>query len=153
MTPLDSLGELRPILRRSLATLCVAAALATAPATLAQDQPPASPAIPAPATPVPQPATPPAAAQDCMACHGMAKDAAPSIGPNLWNVIGRKAGSADYPYSPAMKAYGQNWTAATLQVFIQSPATVVPGTAMAYAGLPDPAVAKAVVDYLSTLHD
>jgi hypothetical protein len=24
---------------------------------------------------------------------------------------------------------------------------------MAYAGLPDPAVAKAVVDYLSTLHD
>lgn len=88
-----------------------------------------------------------------MACHGMAKDAAPSIGPNLWNVTGRKAGAADYVYSPAMKAYGQTWAAANLQAFIQAPATVVPGTAMAYPGVPDPTTAKAIVDYLAALHD
>ena len=33
------------------------------------------------------------------------------IGPNLWNVIGRKAGSiGDYKYSKAMIAYGKEWT-------------------------------------------
>jgi cytochrome c len=88
-----------------------------------------------------------------MACHGMAKDAPPSIGPNLWGVVGRKAGSTDYAYSPAMKAYGQTWAAENLQAYVQSPATAVPGTIMTYPGVPDPAAAKAVVDYLATLHD
>jgi cytochrome c len=159
-------------LRSALATLAGAALLAAAPASLAQDQPPtpptatppttaapttaapAAPTTPSTATaPAAAAATPPAAAQDCMACHGMAKDAPPSIGPNLWGVMGRKAGSTAYAYSPAMTAYGQTWGPENLQAFIQSPATVVPGTAMAYTGVPDPAQAKAVVDYLATLHD
>jgi len=98
-------------------------------------------------------ATPPDAVQDCAACHGMSKDAPPSIGPNLWGVVGRQAGSTNYPYSAAMKAYGQTWTPEILLAFIQAPATVVPGTAMDYPGISDPTTAKAVVDYLATLKD
>ena len=33
------------------------------------------------------------------------------IGPNLWGVIGRTAGSiSDYKYSKAMVAYGKEWS-------------------------------------------
>ena len=33
------------------------------------------------------------------------------IGPNLWSVIGRTAGSvSDYKYSKAMIAYGKEWS-------------------------------------------
>jgi cytochrome c len=168
MKPITSPAELRSSVGSAFAALAGATLLAAAPASLAQGQPATSPTTTttttttttagttAPGTPAPAAtvaATPPAAAQDCMACHGMAKDAPPSIGPNLWGVVGRKAGSTSYAYSPAMTAYGQVWTPANLQAFIQSPATVVPGTAMAYTGVPDPDQAKAVVDYLATLHD
>lgn len=99
-----------------------------------------------------QPAQPPGM-EFCAACHGLAKGAAPSLGPNLWGVGGRKAGSTDFAYSPAMKAHDVTWTAETLTPFIQNPRAVVPGTTMAYPGVADPAAAKAIADYLMTLHD
>jgi cytochrome c len=169
MRLVDKLAGAAPTL---LAALSATAALGWAPVSDAQDQPtPPAPATAAPPTAAPPttaappappptaaapsaaPATPPDAVQDCMACHGMTKDAAPMIGPNLWGVVGRPAGSTTYAYSPAMKAYGQTWTPENLQAFIQAPGTVVPGTLMAYPGVSDPAAAKAVVDYLATLHD
>jgi cytochrome c len=52
-----------------------------------------------------------------------------------------------------MKAYGLSWTPETLTAFIQSPATVVPGTTMAYPGQPDPTAARAVAEYLMGLKD
>jgi cytochrome c len=89
----------------------------------------------------------------CGACHGLAKTAEPTIGPSLWGVVGRKAGSTDYAYSAAMKAYDVTWTPETLATFLQNPRAAVPGTTMAYPGVPDPAAAKAIADYLATLHD
>lgn len=104
----------------------------------------------------PAPAAPAAAPPEmevCGACHGLTKDAEPTIGPSLWGVVGRKAGSTDYAYSPAMKAHDVTWTAETLAAFLQNPRAAVPGTTMAYPGVPDPAAAKAIADYLATLHD
>ena len=47
----------------------------------------------------------------CSACHQIASGGKNMIGPNLWSVIGRKAGSvSDYKYSKAMVAYGKEWT-------------------------------------------
>ena len=44
----------------------------------------------------------------CTACHMIAADGKNMIGPNLWSVIGRTAGSvSDYKYSKAMVAYGK----------------------------------------------
>ena len=41
----------------------------------------------------------------------IAVDGKNKIGPNLWGVIGRKAGSvSDYNYSKAMVAYAKNWS-------------------------------------------
>lgn len=97
---------------------------------------------------------PPPGFEECTACHGVTKDAPPSIGPNLWGVAGRGAGTGpDYPYSPALKAYGVVWTSETLQPFVANPMGAVPGTTMAYPGLADPAVAKRISDYVMTLRD
>ena len=147
--------------RTAGAALLVLLAASGATQGLAQPPPPAPPVVPPaapPTTPAPVapgagPAAPPPGLEDCAACHGLTKDAAASIGPNLWGVGGRKAGTTNYDYSPAMKAYGAVWTPETLAPFIQSPMTVVPGTTMAYPGQPDPAAAKAIADYLMTLKD
>ena len=123
-------------------SFAIAAAAAAAIATAALAQPPA---------PAPAPAAPPAEFAVCAACHEVTAGAAPSLGPNLFNVGGRKAGSvADYDYSPAMKGSGITWTAETLQAFIVDPAKVVPGNKMDYQGTND-ATAKAIADYLMSL--
>lgn len=117
---------------------------AIAAATAALAQPPA----PAPA-PV---ATPPADFAVCQACHESTAGARPSLGPNLFNIGGRKAGSvADFDYSDAMKASTTVWTAETLQAFILDPAKAIPDNKMDYPGASDAASAKAIADYLMSL--
>ena len=99
--------------------------------------------------------TPPAPPSDfavCSACHESTAKAGPSLGPNLFAIGGRKAGSvADFDYSPAMKAYGAAWTADNLAAFILDPAKAVPNNKMDYSGANDAASAKAIADYLMTL--
>lgn len=98
-----------------------------------------------------QPATPPADFGVCTACHETTAGGV-SLGPTLFDVVGRKAGSvADYDYSPALKAWGMNWTPENLQAFILDPAKTVPGNKMDYSGASDAATAKAIADYLATL--
>lgn len=128
----------------------VAATAAAATAALAQ---PSTPAQPPAATPAPAaaPAAPPAEFAICGACHEVTAAARPSLGPNLVNIGGRKAGGvADYDYSAAMKASGITWTGDQLQAFITDPNKAVPGNKMDYPGA-DPAVAKAIADYLMSL--
>jgi cytochrome c len=104
-------------------------------------------------------AQPPAAApkapdgfEACGYCHETTAGAKPSLGPNLFGVGTRKAGGvADYDYSPAMKAYGVQWTSDTLAAFILDPAKTVPGNKMDYPGANDAAAAKAIADYLMSL--
>lgn len=85
--------------------------------------------------------------QRCQSCHAAA--AAPAgIGPNLAGVVGRKAGSTGFAYSPALKASGLTWTKANLDTFLTAPGRLVPGTRMVVA-IPDPAQRKAVIDFLA----
>ena len=96
--------------------------------------------------------TPPAAFAICSACHGVTASAPPGLGPNLFGVVGRKAGSlADYDYSPAMKASGKVWTAEALQGFVLDPSKAVPGNKMDYDGAADAATAKAIAVYVASL--
>lgn len=95
-------------------------------------------------------AKPPAFAM-CGVCHKVVAGEK-SIGPNLFKVGGRKAGSAPgFAYSPAMTKANFAWTRPKLIAFITSPQQVVPGTRMAFAGQKNPQAAAAIADYLLSL--
>src|SRR3989440_11675173 len=71
----------------------------------------------------------------CRTCH-TTKEGDNRLGPNLHNVIGRKAGSLPtYEYSSAMKSADFVWDKEKLDRFIAKPDEVVPGNSMKpYAG-------------------
>ena len=72
----------------------------------------------------------------CAACHSVSKGGGNKIGPALWGVIGRKAGStSDYKYSKAMSEFGKIWDFEGMNTFLIKPKDYVKGTKMAYIGL------------------
>jgi cytochrome c len=90
--------------------------------------------------------------QRCAICHMVAKGGGNGIGPNLFGVVGRKAGTVvGFSYSAAMKNSGIMWSADKLQAYVAHPAQVVPGNRMAFAGVIDPGQRTDVVAYLATL--
>ena len=89
----------------------------------------------------------------CSVCHKTTQGSGNGIGPNLFGVVGRKAGSiAGFDYSDAMKKSDITWTTEKLAAYITSPKAVVPGNRMPYAGASSASQADDVAAYLSTLH-
>lgn len=85
----------------------------------------------------------------CAACHAVSATAPAKVGPHLQGVVGRKSASvATYRYSAAMQKAALTWNEATLDRWLTRPASVVPGTSMAFAGLSNPADRKAIIAYL-----
>ena len=90
----------------------------------------------------------------CAACHSINKGGANKIGPALYNIIGRQAGSAsDYKYSKGMVAYGKKWTPQEMDGFLENPKGWVKGTKMSYAGLKKPKERAALILYLNKNND
>ena len=86
----------------------------------------------------------------CTACHMIAVDGKNKIGPNLWGVIGRKAGSvSDYNYSKAMVAYAKNWSFEEMNLYLIKPQAYIKGTKMAFAGLRKEKDRASVILYLN----
>lgn len=85
----------------------------------------------------------------CVVCHSVDAGAPASIGPNLYGVVGRAAGSAEgFGFSEALKSSGISWTEAELDAFIADPTGKVPGTTMATGAVSDNARRKAIINYL-----
>jgi cytochrome c len=93
-------------------------------------------------------------ANSCPACHGVTKDATSMVGPSLFGVVERKAGTSPslLGASENLKKYGVTWTAETLNEFLADPNAKVPGTAMAGI-LNDPQDRADVIACLSTLKE
>jgi cytochrome c2 len=90
--------------------------------------------------------------QRCAICHSDATGVN-KIGPSLFGVVGRKAGSIPgYHYSDANEKSDLTWDVATLDRYLQHPRDVVPGTKMSFPGLPDATARADVIAYLATLH-
>ena len=88
----------------------------------------------------------------CAICHSDAKGAPNKLGPNLFGVVGRKAGTfPGYSFSAAMKRAGFVWTPAKLSDYLASPQKVVPGNNMPFAGIADPKQRADIVAYLASL--
>ena len=86
----------------------------------------------------------------CKTCH-VAEKGVNRVGPSLWGVVGRTAGSiAGFKYSPANKNSGLVWTDTQLFTYLEAPQKVVPGTYMSFAGLKKPQDRANVIAYLKT---
>lgn len=67
--------------------------------------------------------------QRCAACHSVAPGKT-GVGPNLSGVVGRRAGSAAFNYSPAMKRAAVIWDAQNLDSYLAAPLRRIPGSRM-----------------------
>lgn len=74
----------------------------------------------------------------CQACHKL--DGTDGVGPHLNGIVGRNhAAVAGYAYSDAMAARSaEPWSHEALFAFLENPKRDMPGTKMAFAGLPRP---------------
>ncbi len=86
----------------------------------------------------------------CAACHSIAQGGGNKIGPALWGVLGRKAGSyTDYKYSKAMVAYAKSWSVEEMNGFLLKPKEWIKGTKMAFAGLKSEKDRAAVILFMN----
>jgi len=90
----------------------------------------------------------------CSSCHDHEKDGGHGKGPHLWNVIGRKAGSAPgFDYSDAMKNIGHSWSLATINYYLTRTDRAVPGRAMDFRGIRRDKVRAKLLRFLMTIND
>ena len=90
----------------------------------------------------------------CAACHSITKGGGNKIGPALWGVLGRQAGSiSDYKYSKAMTAYGKSWSFEEMNGFLTKPKEWIKGTKMSFAGLKKETERAAVILYMNNNTD
>jgi cytochrome c len=86
----------------------------------------------------------------CKTCH-VAEKGVNRVGPSLWGVVGRKAGTVEgFKYSPANKNSGITWTEDNLFQYLAAPQKFMPGTYMAYAGMKPPQDRADLIAYLKT---
>ncbi len=84
--------------------------------------------------------------QQCMGCHSFEYH---RTGPMHCQLFGRQAGSAEgFDYSSAMRESDIVWNEESLDQFLKSPLTFLPGTSMGFVGLQDRAQRTTLIDYI-----
>jgi len=89
----------------------------------------------------------------CASCHNFAQGGPNGVGPNLWGIVGANhARVAGFNYSAANRALADKpWGYEELNAFIQRPATAMPGTRMAFAGIANTQQRADLIAFLRTL--
>jgi len=86
----------------------------------------------------------------CAACHSISQGGGNKIGPALWGVLGRNAGSVSgYKYSKSMIAHAKPWSFEEMNGFLIKPKDWVKGTKMSFAGVKNAKDRAAVILYMN----
>ena len=86
----------------------------------------------------------------CKSCH-VRDPGVNRIGPSLAGIVGRAAGTVEgFNYTDANKNSGITWAPEKLYQYLENPQRVVPGTKMAFAGLPNGQDRADIIAYLQT---
>ena len=92
--------------------------------------------------------------QQCFTCHTIDKGGVNKVGPNQWDILGRKKASHEgFSYSSALQQKGGEWSYEDINHMIFKPQAFVRGTKMAFAGLAKEQDRADVIAYLRTMHD
>jgi cytochrome c len=109
----------------------------------------ASAQIPLPAAKPPDGAT--LFKQQCGTCHTSNETDPVRQGPSLFNIVGRRAGTADgFKYSSGFYKADFVWDEARIDAWITNPQEMIPGAVMAYRQA-RPEVRAAIIAYLKEL--
>jgi len=89
----------------------------------------------------------------CILCHSAEPDDnGGAQGPDLHDVFGRQSGTTNFGYTDALVKAKLTWDQPTLDRFLSSPGSVVPGTAMVIA-VPDKKQRTDLIAYLQSVKD
>ena len=89
----------------------------------------------------------------CATCHTCNEGGPQKQGPNLFGVLGRKAGEkAGFTFTKALKEKQIAWTDDNLLSFLAGPKAFAKGTSMAFPGFKKECDRADVVAYLKTLN-
>lgn len=84
----------------------------------------------------------------CAACHSV-KEGENRVGPSLYGIIGEKAAEVpNFKFSKAMIASNIVWTPEKLFEYLHKPNAMIPGTTMAFAGIPNDQKRADIVAYV-----
>lgn len=88
----------------------------------------------------------------CSICHVVKQDARYTVGPNLWNIVGRPIASRpNYPYSDSLKQLDGNWDYETLNRYLFDPKAMAAKTRMIFKGIKRADERANLIAYLRTL--
>lgn len=92
-------------------------------------------------------------AKACTSCHTFEKAGRNGVGPNLWDIVGRKKGGhAGFAFSDGLKNAGGEWTYEEIFKYLYNPGAMIPGSKMAFR-LTSAEQRAQVLAFLRTLSD
>lgn len=85
----------------------------------------------------------------CRACHTLKKGEPNRVGPNLYGMFGSKAAYVEgFAYSKPLIESDVVWNDETMDLWLEKPTALVPGTKMVYGGMRNKADRELLIRYL-----